>query len=536
MSLKGKVVRVLVAGVASIAMTAYAAEPEAVPGEYVVKLKTSMPLSKGAMSALGARFKAPVKSRIDGRNIVVVKRPSFENVDSAKAILSSDPMVELVEPNYIYRISRTPNDPMLGQLWGMENTTTPGVDVGAIAAWDIETGDENLIIASIDTGVNWNHPDLKDNMWVNQAEANGQPGVDDDGNGVIDDIHGYNAITGNGNSLDDQGHGSHTAGTIAARGDDGKGIVGVAWKAKIMSVKFLSAEGSGTLEDAIKAIDYATKMGAKIMSNSWGGGGFSQTLRDSIDRAYQAGALFVAAAGNESNDNDANPSYPASYDVPNVLSVAAIDNKGKLASFSNYGSKTVHVGAPGVGTYSATHTGGYATYSGTSMATPHVSGIAALVMSHEPNLSAVEVKARIVATAPKLANLRGKTSSGGMANAFMALTNTMPQPDPNDPANWQTVPTAISSEHPYANSANQTFSVSVPGAKQIAVYFQRFETEGRYDTLTIRDGEGKVVDTISGAASDSFSAVINGDHATLEFKSDSSIAKYGFDITKLAYR
>jgi subtilisin family serine protease len=336
--------------------------------------------------------------------------------------------------------------------------------------------------------------------------------------------------------LDDHGHGSHCAGTIGAKGDDGKGIVGVAWNVKLMGVKFLSASGSGSLEGAIRAVDYATKMGAKIMSNSWGGGGFSQALEDAIKRSHAAGALFVAAAGNNGSNNDSRATYPANYNVPNMLSVAAIDNRGMMASFSNYGRNTVHVGAPGVNITSSTAAGGYDTWSGTSMATPHVSGIASLLLSHEPNLSNVELKARIIATARPATALKGKVRSGGMANAFLALTNTTPPPDMNDPALWQSVPVSVSSAHPYGAEVTESYEVKVPGAKQIALYFGRFDTEGGYDVLTIKDSNGNVVAKVSGEQSDSFSAVIEGDTATMEFKSDKTVHRYGFDITKAAFR
>lgn len=526
---------VLAAGILSFSF-ASAAEPEAVPGEYLVTLKTALPSGKGAMSALGARLHAPVKSQISEHHIVVIKRPSFEKASSVIALLQEDPMVARVEPNYIYRINKIPNDPMFGQLWGMRNAAAPGFDIGAEQAWDIETGSDKVIVASIDTGVNYNHPDLQANMWVNEAELNGKAGVDDDGNGVIDDIHGYNAITGSGDPLDDHGHGSHTSGTIGARGDDGKGIVGVAWNVRIMAVKFLSKEGSGTLEDAIKAIDYATKMGAKIMSNSWGGGSFSQTLKEAIERTNQAGALFVAAAGNESNNNDTNPSYPASYEVDNVISVAAIDNQGKIASFSNYGKKSVHVGAPGVNITSAIANSGYDTWSGTSMATPHVSGIAALLMSHEPTLSAHDVKQRIIASARRIDGLRGKTATGGLVNAYDALIGVVQGPDMDDPANWSTVSSAISTNHPYADSVKQSFTVSVPNAKQFALHFARFETENNFDIVIIKDSTGTIVQKLSGTHNDEFSTTIVGSSATIEFTSDTSVSKYGFDVDAVAWR
>lgn len=534
---------VLVVGVFA-SMLAVAAEPEAVPGEFIVKMRDGVSVQANQKAALSQELGAYVKSVLPDQNIVVVKRPVFEISTLAVKSMAQNPNVEIVEPNYIYRANRLPNDPSLGLLWGLRNigqkdssnqVGVAGVDIGAEQAWDIETGNPNTLIAVIDTGVDYNHPDLKANVWTNEAEANGKAGVDDDNNGFIDDIHGYDFANNDGDPMDDQGHGSHCSGTIAGKGDDGAGIVGVAWNAKIMGVKFLTAEGSGTLENALKSIDYATKMGAKIMSNSWGGGGASETLKAAIQRSHEAGALFVAAAGNSAMNNDSSPSYPASYNVPNVLSVAAIDNKGAIASFSNYGRNSVHVGAPGVNIYSSTG-GAYDSWSGTSMACPHVSGIAALVVSHEPNLTNVEIKERIIATARPIAGLRGKVKSGGLANAYLALTNTVPQPDPNDPSRWAFQAVSISSEHNYKEKTNQTFEVKIAGAKEIALYFSKFETEAGYDFVKIYDANGKQVQSLSGNNSDSWSIAIAGDYARIVLTSDDSVNGYGFDITKVAYR
>ena len=543
--MRGLIGRALVcaAGIFSLA-TAYANEPEAVPGEYVVKLRPSLSILSTDVRTLSSLLGAHVKSTIPEQNIVVVQRPVFEIQKSAVKTLALNPYVEIAEPNFIYRINRVPNDPMIDRLWGMDNTGAadsegtkgvPGIDIGAKAAWDIQTGSKNVIVAVIDTGVLWNNPDLADNIWTNEAEASGKAGIDDDNNGFIDDIHGYDFVNNKGDPMDDHGHGSHCSGTIGAKGNDGKGVVGVNWDVRIMGVKFLDAGGSGSLENALKAIDYATKMGAKIMSNSWGGGGFSQTLKEAIDRSNAAGALFVAAAGNESNNNDANPSYPASYDIPNVLSVAAVNNKGVMASFSNFGRSKVHVGAPGVNIVSTT-TAGYESWSGTSMAAPHVTGIAALVLANEPNITGLELKARIIATAKPIAGLRGKVSSGGLANAFTALTNRTPAPDANDPSNWNTTSVNVESAHPYPNNAKESYTVSVPGARQIAIYFEKFDSEAKYDSLKIKDASGQVVEEVSGNNDDNFSVVIDGDTAFLELTSDDSINLFGFKISKVAFR
>lgn len=527
----------------SVSAQANMQQAEAVPGEYIVRLKPSIKEMSAAQVArsLGAH----VKSTIPSQNIVVVKRATFETADSAVKTMAQNPMVDVVEPNFIYRINKTSNDPMMEQLWGLKNygqkdpkgqVGVAGIDIGNIEqAWDITTGDPNMVIAVIDTGVDFNHPDLKDNLWVNVAEANGQPGIDDDNNGVVDDIHGYNSINNSGNATDDQGHGSHCAGTIGARGDNGVGIVGVVWQAKIMSVKFLDKNGSGTLENALKSIDYATKMGAKVMSNSWGGGGFSQTLLDAIKRSNEAGAIFIAAAGNSNQDNDARPAYPATYDVPNIISVAAIDNKGAKASFSSYGKRTVHIGAPGVNVWSTTG-GTYQSFSGTSMATPHVSGVAALVWGHEPNLTALELKQRLLATATPIAGLKNRVRTNGMVNAYAALTNTVPPPDVNDPANWSSVAASYASASPYAKNTNETYEVHVEGATQFALYFEKFDTEANYDTLQLVAADGTIIQTLSGNNDDVFSAPVTGNYVKLVFKSDASVEKTGWRITKIAIR
>ncbi|MNJ91045.1 Thermophilic serine proteinase precursor [compost metagenome] len=542
----GRASKAALAGLMFTGLNAFAAAPEAVPGEYIVKLKNSVS-AKSNINVLSQQLGSYIKDTIPGQNIVVIKRPVFEIQSNVVKSLSQNDLVDIVEPNYIYSINKTPNDPMLGQLWGMKNdgqkdsenrAGVVGVDIGAEQAWDITTGSQDVVVAVIDTGLNYNHPDLKDNAWVNEAEAKGKPGVDDDGNGIIDDIHGAAFIktTPSGDPMDDHGHGSHCSGTIGARGDDGKGIVGVAWNVRIMGVKFLDRNGSGSLDNALKAIDYATKMGAKVMSNSWGGGGYSETLKQAIERSNTAGALFVAAAGNESNNNDSNPSYPASYQVPNVLSVAAINNRGEIASFSNYGRSSVHVGAPGVNIVSSITGAAYDSWSGTSMATPHVSGMAVLLASAEPTLTGIQMKERIVATAKPITGLRGQVKSGGLANAYTMLTNTIPQPDPNDPVNWTKTPVSVSSTHPYADNAKEEYEVRVPGAKQISLYFERFETEREYDKVELYDSKGNKVQTLSGRNDDTYSSVIDGDYVRIVFTSDNSINKYGFDITQAAWR
>jgi len=532
-----------IASIISFALSVGAAPKiESVPGEFLVKVKDAKVFtSKSVLSALNAEEVKPV---LEKHNIFLVKRNILEKSDFSINSLAANEQVLLVEPNYIYRINKTPNDPMLGELWGLKNNAQKGgragIDISAEQAWDIQTGSREVIVAVIDTGIDHTHPDLKNNMWVNEAEKNGLPGVDDDGNGYVDDIYGYDFVNNDGNPMDDHGHGTHCAGTIGAEGDDGAGIVGVAWHVRLMGIKFLSAGGSGTLANAIKSIDYATKMGAHIQSNSWGGGGFTQLLKEAIERSRDKNALFVAAAGNESNDNDAHPSYPATYDVDNIVSVAALDNSGQLAYFSSYGKKTVHVAAPGVDVTSSvpytTNRSGYDTWSGTSMATPHVAGAAALLVSQNPNITYAEMKTRIMSGARVMASLRNKVASAGLLNAYYTLTGETAPPDTEDPYNWATTAQDFATPTPYPLNYEVEFVVKVEGATQIAVFFEKFDTERGYDYVVFKDSNGVQIGKWSGKHNEEFSPVAQGDTIVISFKSDETVNGPGFKITKAAYR
>jgi subtilisin family serine protease len=282
--------------------------------------------------------------------------PPSMGIEDVLAKLRGNPLVEYAEPNYIIRAVLTPNDPQFVQLWGLHNTGqtggTPDADIDAPEAWDIHIGSPDVIIAVIDSGVAYNHPDLDDgsnrNIWTNDAELNGIPDVDDDGNGYVDDFSGWDFVGEDNDPTDYLFHGTHVAGTIAALGNNATGITGVNWSASIMPLRIFGAFGYGDTAKAIEAITYAVDNGARVINASWGGDGFSQALYDSISYANENGCLFVAAAGNSCADNDAHPFYPASYDLPNIISVAATDHSDTLAAFSNYGATSVDVGAPGV--------------------------------------------------------------------------------------------------------------------------------------------------------------------------------------------
>jgi subtilisin family serine protease len=420
---------------------------EHVPGEVVVKFRDGASSRAGFVkvlstirSRLGAESVQTLQPLETDPSVAVVKMQDDGLTASALHVLEGEPAVVYSEPNYIYHISTVtadaahgvPNDANFAKQWNMYNggqkdaagkTGVPGIDLNILPLWQQGiVGKKDVVVAIIDTGIQWDHPDLKNNIYTNPGEiANNRK--DDDDNGYIDDIHGWNFSKNGANSNDDNGHGTHCAGVIGAAGNNKIGVSGVNWKVSLMPVKFLSKNGSGSMTDAVNAINYARKMKVNIMSNSWGGGGFSQTVYDAVKAASDAGILFVAAAGNDGKDNDGrSPSYPASFDLPNVVSVAAIDNNERLAKFSNYGATRVHVAAPGVNIFSTYKKSGYKSLSGTSMAAPHVAGIAALMLSESPNLTAEEVKSRLIKTSAPSANLSGKVASQGRVDATAAVT------------------------------------------------------------------------------------------------------------------
>ncbi len=418
--------------------------PEHVPGELVVKFRdvgSSRAGNLRVMSTLSSRFGAEAIQSIQplatDPSLAVVKLQDDGLAVSALNVLQGEPSVVYAEPNYIYHTmvtetaQGTPNDVQFAKQWSMLNTGQkdgagktgiPGIDINILPLWQRGiVGSRDIIVAVIDTGIQWDHPDLRDNLYTNPREIAGNR-KDDDGNGYIDDIHGWNFPKNSANSNDDNGHGTHCAGVIGAAGNNRIGVSGVNWKVSLMPVKFLGSSGNGTLVDGVNAINYARKMKVNVMSNSWGGVGFSQAIFDAVKAASDEGILFVAAAGNNGADNDGDkPVYPGSFDLPNIVSVAAVDNKNKLASFSNYGATKVHVAAPGVNIVSTYKKSSYKSLSGTSMAAPHVAGIAALMLSRYPNWTAEEVKSRLIKTSSQSSDLGAKSASHGRVDATAAL-------------------------------------------------------------------------------------------------------------------
>lgn len=353
-----------------------------------------------------------------------------ENDDPTLALrsLQANPAVEYAEPNYIVTAFAMPNDPSLGRQYHLNQSSD--ADIDATEAWDLQTGTD-VIIAVIDTGVDYSHPDLRNNIWTNPGEIAGN-GRDDDGNGFVDDVRGWDFINNDNNPMDDSQHGTHVAGILAAEGNNGTGVSGVNWKARIMPIKFMGANGSGSTAAAIRAIQYAVANGARVSNNSWGGGAASQALRDAIAAANSRGHIFVAAAGNDGSNNDAAPTYPASYDLPNVISVAASTTGDGIATFSNFGARSVHVAAPGQSIFSTVPNGGYASLSGTSMAAPVVTGVVGLMIASNPSVTTNQIRTNIMSTADRPAGLSGRTASGRLnaLRAVQSVAAAAPQPAP----------------------------------------------------------------------------------------------------------
>jgi subtilisin family serine protease/subtilisin-like proprotein convertase family protein len=440
------------------------------------------------------------------------------SVGTAVSAFAAVPGVRFAEPDYTIGVSVIPNDPSFGSLWGLHNTGQSGgladADIDAPAGWDTARGTGQTVVGIIDTGVDYTHPDLYRNIWINQDEipsavrsaladldadgritfrdlndpanqgagkitdlnANGridagdllnnasgwENAADNDSNGRVDDLVGWDFVNGDNDPIDDNNHGTHVAGTIGATGDNGVGVAGVAWTTQIMALKFLGASGSGATSGAVSAVNYATGEGARLTNNSWGGGGFSSSLFTAIDTARAAGSLFVAAAGNANANNDATTSYPSGYNLDNIVAVASTDRLDRRSGFSSYGATTVDLGAPGSSILSTVRNGGYSTFSGTSMATPHVSGAFVVLLDANPGLTYRQAIDRILQTVRPVAALNGVTVTGGVLNLQAALSGlSPPPPPPGDTAGPRVTSAAFSGDGGTFTRVRFTFSEAI---------------------------------------------------------------------------
>lgn len=435
----------------SLEAEATSSELEYAPDEILVKLKSeptvalaqSVVASSGAVAIENLVQPDPnINSEVERWQLL--KFEPGTDIEAMQKRLQKDPKVESVELNYKVSIDSVPNDPDFDELWGLNNTGSNGgksdADIDAPEAWDIQKGSKDVIVAVIDTGVDYNHPDLRDNIWKNAGEIPGNK-EDDDNNGYVDDIYGYDWFNDDGDPMDEHSHGTHVAGTIGAVGDNNRGVVGVNHNVSIMPLQYFSKNGEGSTSGDVGAIVYAANMGADIINASYGGGPASEAVEDAIRYANEKGVLFVAAAGNDGNNNDAIPHYPSNYNLPNVISVAATNNKDELAFFgtssgkdysSNFGSNTVDLGAPGHNIFSTIPKSKYAPKSGTSMAAPHVAGAAALLLAENPDLSVTELKNALLDNTDAIASLQGKTVTGGRLNVNKAIQAVSQPKEPDD--------------------------------------------------------------------------------------------------------
>ncbi len=376
-------------------------------------------------------------TKLQDKSMWLVVEPTAENADRNALIktLINTEGVEFAVPDGIMRAVDVPDDPRYSEQWGLDNSGQFGgledIDIDAPQAWDITTGSDEVVVAVIDTGIQYNHPDLIDNMWVNPGEAGelANNGIDDDGNGYIDDVHGIDCANDDGDPLDDtpQQHGTHVSGILGAQGNNGTQVSGVARNVKIMSLKYLNENSAGFVSDGLECLAYALDMrqngvNLRVTNNSYGGSQANQAFRDMIQQHADAGILFVAAAGNSSLDIDSFPQYPASYNLDNIVSVANIDRNGALASSSSFGADSVDLAAPGSSILSTINADDVGLLSGTSMSSPFVAGVAALLVAQDQTRSFASIKALMLETVKPLNSLQSRTLSGGLVSAHRALS------------------------------------------------------------------------------------------------------------------
>lgn len=425
----------------------------AVPNTLLVKIETPQDDSSYSFNSVSSFAKGlagvqQVEAINASQDLLLLTHDDSVSSESLQKKLTQSAGIKYAEPDYIYHTQLTPNDPMYSELWGLNTTLPTDVDIDAPEAWDYVTGSEDVVVGVIDTGIDYTHTDLRNNVWTNPNEIAGN-GIDDDNNGWVDDIHGIDTVNNDADPRDDHYHGTHVSGTIAAEGNNGIGITGVNWRAKIISCKFLDYFGSGTSSAAVRCLEYFAALkraGVNIVltNNSWGGGLRSQALEDAISEHEDLGIIFVAAAGNSSRNIDLSPDYPAAYPNENIVSVAALKSDGRLASFSNYGITRVDLAAPGDSILSTSPSNGYRFLSGTSMAAPHVAGVLALQKAASPNLEADELIQNLYSNVELVPALETLVATRGTAKAFILPDDDvdgMPNDwetehglDPNDPA------------------------------------------------------------------------------------------------------
>jgi subtilisin family serine protease len=568
--------------------SAFASEYRPVPGKFIIGKKGDLDLN-----AIDKNSDFSVKNSLfglidSGKNLgpKTIKKELIDKQDDGLTIyeIEVDENVKLediesylkltgdeyIEPLYQIKIKSLPNDRKWFGQWSLKNygqdvTTRSlegkvGADIKILESWALTKGSREIKVGVIDTGIDYKHPDLKKNIWVNEKELKGDPGIDDDDNGFTDDIYGWNfsatghdhmyyGVPGHPDPMDGNSHGTHVAGTIGAVANNNIGIAGINQYVSLVAIKFLSDAGSGSTKGAYRSILYAIELGVDVINASWGGGAPSRLVKSAIKKAGDAGILFVAAAGNDDVNADYSPSYPADYDVDSIISVAATDNSDQLAWFSNYGYRTTDIAAPGVDILSCIPRSmpereKYAFFSGTSMAAPHVSGVAALVLAHESGLKRkpIELKERLMGTTDKIPSLAGSVISGGRLNALSALTNTRSK---IDEGTWVDVDLNIATARYPSELIDRVWTISYPNAKAYKIHFSKADIDSSFDAAGIFDGNYRKVmnvpPTVAGAWSPAIytdAVHLNFSTALLQVASDPPFANRGsegFEVDRISY-
>src|SRR5438128_5330059 len=408
-------------------------------GKAEVLVRFRAGVTQDAIEKIAQKLNDEIEDRIEAIDgLDVIEDENGKDAESVVAQYRALPEVEYAEANSEIKLDHEDSgrkhvhadDELFFRQWGLfnsgQNGGHAGADISAMRAWAVTTGSDKTVVAVLDSGVDYTHPDLTNNIWPCPTIIKAYQDDDLTSDGPIDDVHGFNLVEDNGDPMDDNGHGTHCAGIIGAEGGNGLGVAGVNWNVKIMPLKFMDENGSGTTKDAIEAINYVIDrkragVNVRIISASWGSTIKSRALEDVIRKAGEEGILFVAAAGNSSSDDDRAPHYPASYNIGNVVSVEALNRNDQLASFSNYGAKSVQVAAPGEAILSTWLNHGFEERKGTSMATPFVFGVVALVLATTPKMPVGDLRARLLNSVDKLPSLNGKISRGGRINAAKAV-------------------------------------------------------------------------------------------------------------------
>lgn len=467
-----------------------------------------------------------------------IRNSGFFRIDSNKSLLElkEKSIFSWVEPNYIYRIANVEN-PFVKSWWHFNYGQIDMLGQHGIAGSDIKTfrlwekgvvGSKNIKVAVLDSGVDYLHKNLKENIYININEIPDNK-IDDDKNGFIDDINGWNFIDKNNNPMDKLGHGTHVSGIIGAKGDNDKGVTGVNQHVSIVPIKVMDDNGYGTLENILEGIYYAKSLGVQIINASLGGDPYSEAFFEALKMLNENKILFVAAAGNDNMNNDEIPFYPASYQLPNIIAVAANDNRDLKADFSHYGAKSVHISAPGVLITSTTPGDNYNFFSGTSMSAPFVAGGAALLMSAFSNEDVFQIKERMIKSCDPSYPLKRDILCHGRLNLENALLNKKSDFSDPDVNLWTREVFFYETIHPYNDAEEIKLIIKSSDAKYIRIHFLKIETE-QFDKIFLEMSNGKIVEVLSGEKNNYSSEPILGNEVMVRFKPDLSLSKFGFII------